>query len=1189
MVCSDICRAAGPTSCAVLPRPPLGIYPSQYPARRLLVNAAFGANKSETFEAALQPIALLSSFFLLTLLQQESHVTARLIIRMSPHLSRTSFLGASIALIVITTAISGARAIFGIQNGAKIRWDDVWLIAGYVIFMVLSGYHVGKYELMFRVVDVSNGWIPPYEGMEEEGLKLQKLIFLATTGLWLTLWCVKFSLLALYKRMAAQVPLYIRLWWVMTGYCIMMATSTKLSLGFLFGLGGVIVIAATIRAVQIGASEDAAPPPLWLAQWNVIESAISIIVGCGPGLYRKAKAANKTEARYTLEAGNYAQKHDGSRAGRSIKSRVQRGMGNEVPLETYPVTTISASDHPRADGSKEELVRKEPEGQIMVTRSVMSPSTSSNGDLHDEPPSPDQRKLDLTPITPATLPRVTAHPRPVLPALCWSDTAVTPRRKRLPAAINPRLSEGGRAHDRFISPREVTTPLSDRFRSTKEPHELSARERLTRSTAATPDPFRMPPRHDYLALRSRRSSRSDGHRRYPGSTVLALHPTHGASDLERQVSAGSAWSVGGIAPSGGPAVDTGRGQILESGTNAPLHRAPFASGQPRSSEENDSHERRIAHSLDINRAQRVLGFDSFATFPQYKKRSPGRQFIPKLTTTWTGAEWVNDSYASDYLEDADSMPNEPFRVLDASKLRDDYYCSVMAFCPNCDVIAVALGNFVYGWSETCQVSLLSKSVRDGPWVTSLSFSSEAGFNSILACGRTNGTVSLMSLLDSDGANEEPPVFKPVPRFEAQHSRAVASLSWRPVPTTRPSLNPNNPGVPVQTEDLLVGEDVGDVYYYSVEWPSPWEISQDNWRGSMTLLACIKAHSQQICGLAWSPDGAQFATGGNDNICCLYNTKTIVDSEPTDGDGLLDVSTFQWSATSGSSVVSTDSAMDRLGTRDVVNLVVPIRNSRSAPAPSSGSNSYMASLAPVPLRSSILSFSQDDRIQHNIIPAAGTQASINMPKMHSRSAALKVWNHQAAVKALAFCPWRPNLLATGGGSTDKLIHFYHTASGAALATISVSAQVTSLTWSTTRRELAATFGYTQPEHSVRIAVFSWPECTMIGCVRWHGEHRALCAIAYPGGPRGLHSQEVSESSSFSHRPTGAMRTLFSRRRSKSKRDGCLVVAGSDESVKFHEVWGMGTGALSTKLGSGALGGSDILEMEEGIDKEGDVIR
>ncbi|KAK8024699.1 wd domain-containing protein [Apiospora arundinis] len=599
------------------------------------------------------------------------------------------------------------------------------------------------------------------------------------------------------------------------------------------------------------------------------------------------------------------------------------------------------------------------------------------------------------------------------------------------------------------------------------------------------------------------------------------------------------WSVGGTAPTGGSAVDTGQGLLLESGTNAPLYRAPFASGRPRSSDENESHEGRLAHALDINRAQRVLAFDSFSTFPRCKKKSPGQHFIPKLTTTWTGTEWINDSYKSECLEGTHSVPNEPFRVLDATGLRDDYYCSVMAFCPNCDVIAVGLGNVVYGWSESSQVSLLSKSVREGqgPWVTSLSFSSESGYNSILACGRSNGTVSLLSLLDSEGADEEPPVFKPLPRFEAQHARAVASLSWRPLPTTRASLNPNNPGVPVQTEDLLVGEDVGDVYYYSVEWPSPWEVAEDNWRGSMTLLACIKAHSQQVCGLAWSPDGSQFATGGNDNLCCLYNTKTIIETEPDDDDELPDIATFQWSTSS-------------------------------------------ASLSP----------GQDDRSQRSDILEAVAQASIHMPIMHTRSAALKIWRHQAAVKALAFCPWRPNLLATGGGSTDKLIHFFHTASGAALATISVSAQVTSLTWSTTRRELAATFGYAVPEHSVRIAVFSWPECAMIGCVRWHGEHRALGAIAYPGGPRGLHLQEDTESGRSSSRDRrGDTATSYSRRSRKLKQDGCLVVAGSDDSVKFHEVWGMGQGVLSTRLGSGALGGSDILEMAEGIDKEGEVIR
>jgi WD40 repeat protein len=92
-----------------------------------------------------------------------------------------------------------------------------------------------------------------------------------------------------------------------------------------------------------------------------------------------------------------------------------------------------------------------------------------------------------------------------------------------------------------------------------------------------------------------------------------------------------------------------------------------------------------------------------------------------------------------------------------------------------------------------------------------------------------------------------------------------------------------------------------------------------------------------------------------------------------------------------------------------------------------------------------------------------------------------WVHTAAVKAIAFCPWQDALVATGGGSNDKCIHFFHTTSGAALATIAVHAQVTSLMWSATRREICATFGYAQPDHRFRIAVFSWPECQQVAAV------------------------------------------------------------------------------------------------------------
>jgi len=131
----------------------------------------------------------------------------------------------------------------------------------------------------------------------------------------------------------------------------------------------------------------------------------------------------------------------------------------------------------------------------------------------------------------------------------------------------------------------------------------------------------------------------------------------------------------------------------------------------------------------------------------------------------------------------------------------------MDYSKSCNTLAVGLGNLLYGWSEATGVTLLNPGSQDGAWLTSLAFSSEQGGKSILAFGRSNGSLSLMSLFDSL-----------LPRFEAQQPAPVACLSWRPTVTMRPSLNPHNPGVKVGTEDLIVGDEKGELYYYSVEWP-----------------------------------------------------------------------------------------------------------------------------------------------------------------------------------------------------------------------------------------------------------------------------------------------------------------------------------------------------------------------------------
>ncbi|KAF7197171.1 putative WD repeat-containing protein C13G6.08 [Pseudocercospora fuligena] len=218
---------------------------------------------------------------------------------------------------------------------------------------------------------------------------------------------------------------------------------------------------------------------------------------------------------------------------------------------------------------------------------------------------------------------------------------------------------------------------------------------------------------------------------------------------------------------------------------------------------------------------------------------------------------------------------------------------------------------------------------------------------------------------------------------------------------------------VLTEELLVGDEIGNVYYYSVEWPSQDKRDLFDWHGSMTLMARISCHSQQVCGIAWSRDGEYFATGGNDNQLFLFETRKLF-------------------------CRSRRRSMDSSSTMNVRN-GNPTGNSAV-----SGQGQVLA-----------------------ITPGQ---------EKH-------LFSLNAAVKAIAFAPWQSSLIAAGGGSNDRCIHFFHALSGASLATIDCHAQITSLVWSEKRKEIAATFGFAQPEHPYRVAVFTWPSCRRVVGIPW----------------------------------------------------------------------------------------------------------
>lgn len=192
-----------------------------------------------------------------------------------------------------------------------------------------------------------------------------------------------------------------------------------------------------------------------------------------------------------------------------------------------------------------------------------------------------------------------------------------------------------------------------------------------------------------------------------------------------------------------------------------------------------------------------------------------------------------------------------------------------------------------------------------------------------------------------------------------------------------------------------------------------------------------------------------------------------------------------------------------------------------------------------------------------------------PYAFTRSVARHHWRLNAAVKAIAFCPWQPGLVAIGGGSNDRRIHFYHAMSGVCLARIDCGAQVTSLIWAETRREIVATFGFAQPEHKIRIAVYSWPDCAQVCAIPWtKGDYRALCAVRFPGSLRRRREDDAS----------GWLPRTYE--------EGSLAIATSDHGIAFHEVW---PGRPKWPLMPRRMG-SAILDHLNGIEPEdGDCIR
>lgn len=103
------------------------------------------------------------------------------------------------------------------------------------------------------------------------------------------------------------------------------------------------------------------------------------------------------------------------------------------------------------------------------------------------------------------------------------------------------------------------------------------------------------------------------------------------------------------------------------------------------------------------------------------------------------------------------------------------------------------------------------------------------------------------------------------------------------------------------------------------------------------------------------------------------------------------------------------------------------------------------------------------------------------------------DHTAAVKAIAWSPHRPNVLASGGGTADRRIRFWDTSRGTCTQEIDTGSQVCNLIWSKNSNELVSTHGFSQNQ----IVVWKVPSMTQVASLTGH-TYRVLYLAMSPDG-------------------------------------------------------------------------------------------
>jgi hypothetical protein len=127
-----------------------------------------------------------------------------------------------IAMITITSVafVTRAAARFHLR-GWRLQLEDLFVGLRFVFFLAMSIAYITVINLAYRLADFQNGDVQIYATLLDDADLVVKVYFCTIMLLWLCLWSTKLAFLFLYRRLVNGLPHYIRWWWAMMIFCIL--------------------------------------------------------------------------------------------------------------------------------------------------------------------------------------------------------------------------------------------------------------------------------------------------------------------------------------------------------------------------------------------------------------------------------------------------------------------------------------------------------------------------------------------------------------------------------------------------------------------------------------------------------------------------------------------------------------------------------------------------------------------------------------------------------------------------------------------------------------------------------------------------------------------------------------------------------------------------------------------------------